>query len=442
VGGSLVEVPGGGNGPPNAGLVAGSPCIAFDSYFDLGGVPLSFAAGPSFGGTTNQTITATWFSIVPAQTTLRSGQHELRVARFTAPTTITDITGSLGVGYTVVGLQGAPSVQVALPSVASVFTGEPPPAGGGVEPPDGEEPVEPEEPEEPVDLFGACCFPSAVCQGDLTASDCAVLGGVYQGDGTSCASVNCPAGPGTDPPGGGGGTPPGGGGGGGTPEPGDDPDDPREPELPEEPEEPLGITGFWLAVNNDGAICSPGFPDIPSDLSAANTFDLYLRMDAPHRLLLVESNPATAHLLIEGGSVFHHPGGNNLAPNPNLFEVFPCLAFDSYLAFEDVATPIAAPQPSAPSIIGLTASGGVGALSETTWTGALGALWFLTPPPSILAEQNPGLFGDDLYYVRIGRFTLPSGVSVGGSLNASITVAGSGQANSVTAIPVPTVSGP
>lgn len=38
---------------------------------------------------------------------------------------------------------------------------------------------------------GACCLPNGECETRL-ASDCAAAGGVYQGDGVSCGTVNCP----------------------------------------------------------------------------------------------------------------------------------------------------------------------------------------------------------------------------------------------------------
>lgn len=491
--GALVQAEGGGNGPPNPGLVAGSPCLEFDSYFDLGGVPLSFATGPTLGGSASQTVTAVWFTISPAQTTLRSGQHELRVGRFTAPTTITDITGAVSVGYTTAGLAGAPSTAVVtLPSVASVFTGEPPAAGGGVEPADGEEPEEPEL------LFGACCLPGQVCEGELSAGACEALGGVYQGNGTSCADVTCDADPGTNP-----GTDP--GGGGGEPEPGDDPDRPGEGE-PEEPGlgscwlpsgacEPrteascdadfgiydpngdcptqgacvvaengmlscsqmtqedcaimsgqflgLGTTctqAVWVVVADEDIECEE-IAAIPN-LGGTRTFDLYLRLSAPRRILIVESNPISSHITIDGGLVYQHPAGSNRPSNPNLFVPFPCLEFDSYLALEGVVPPVT-PTPENLSIEGLSASGGTAPLSESTWTGVFGAFWFLTPQQAPTAGQNEILFGNEMYHARIARFTLPAGVNAGGALNAFVTpAAGSGQTAQVTGIPVPTVSGP
>ncbi|MGP1347991.1 MAG: hypothetical protein ACTS3F_15150 [Phycisphaerales bacterium] len=437
VGGKLQQIAGGGNTSPNAGLIATDPCIEFDSYFDLGGVPLTFAAGPTLGTGADQTITATWFTISPAQTSPRGNRHEIRIARFTAPTTIEDITGTLTVSYTITGLQGATPVEITLPSVVSTFVGDPPPSGGT--PPEGGEGEEPEEPEQPVDPvgFGACCFAiTGECQDGLSEDDCDALGGVYQGDETDCDAIECPQ----PPPGGGGGQPGGGdpgGGGGGERPPGGGGGEPRPPEEEEE-EEPVGVTGFWLPIDNAGVQCNQDIALQP-DLGGALTFDLYLRMPAPHRVLLVESNPANNRLKIDGGSVYHHPAGNNQEPNPALIPAAPCLAFDSFLVFEDVAEPIAVPQPSAPSIIGLGSGGGVSALSETSWTGAFGALWFLTPPPSVLGEQNPAVFGDNQFYVRIGRFTLPPGVSISGSLNANLTLAGTGESASVKGIMVPSI---
>ena len=39
---------------------------------------------------------------------------------------------------------------------------------------------------------GACCLPDGTCSGIITPEECAALGGVFQGDGTDCASTDCP----------------------------------------------------------------------------------------------------------------------------------------------------------------------------------------------------------------------------------------------------------
>ena len=39
---------------------------------------------------------------------------------------------------------------------------------------------------------GACCLPTGECAGILSPEECAALGGVFQGDGTDCLSVECP----------------------------------------------------------------------------------------------------------------------------------------------------------------------------------------------------------------------------------------------------------
>ena len=39
---------------------------------------------------------------------------------------------------------------------------------------------------------GACCLPTGGCQADVTSSQCALAGGDYQGEDSSCASSNCP----------------------------------------------------------------------------------------------------------------------------------------------------------------------------------------------------------------------------------------------------------
>jgi hypothetical protein len=40
---------------------------------------------------------------------------------------------------------------------------------------------------------GACCFVGS-CTADVSQADCEAIGGVYQGDGTFCLDVECPAG--------------------------------------------------------------------------------------------------------------------------------------------------------------------------------------------------------------------------------------------------------
>jgi len=38
---------------------------------------------------------------------------------------------------------------------------------------------------------GACCFPSGTCAGAITETTCIAVGGAYQGDGTTCSGVDC-----------------------------------------------------------------------------------------------------------------------------------------------------------------------------------------------------------------------------------------------------------
>ncbi len=43
----------------------------------------------------------------------------------------------------------------------------------------------------PATAPGACCFADATCS-EETATDCSAAGGIYQGDGTDCATASCP----------------------------------------------------------------------------------------------------------------------------------------------------------------------------------------------------------------------------------------------------------
>jgi hypothetical protein len=77
-----------------------------------------------------------------------------------------------------------------------------------------------------------------------------------------------------------------------------------------------------------------------------------------------------------------------------MVEVVPCLAFDSYLTIGESApffTPTF-PDPAAGD-----------------WGQTLVAEWFPTPGADIATVQDPERFGDDRFYVRIARITVPIG---------------------------------
>ena len=39
---------------------------------------------------------------------------------------------------------------------------------------------------------GACCLPDGTCAGPVSPTECAALGGNYQGNNSSCATIDCP----------------------------------------------------------------------------------------------------------------------------------------------------------------------------------------------------------------------------------------------------------
>ncbi len=45
----------------------------------------------------------------------------------------------------------------------------------------------------PDRCLGACCYPDGSCSDSLTQAECEAQGGIYMGDGTDCAHVDCEA---------------------------------------------------------------------------------------------------------------------------------------------------------------------------------------------------------------------------------------------------------
>lgn len=146
-----------------------------------------------------------------------------------------------------------------------------------------------------------------------------------------------------------------------------------------------------------------------SNLSGQRSRDLYIRTTSPARILSVDSGVGSPGMTIAGAgftqvsrsspfsSPHKPPSAEEIAQNP-------CVQFDTYLAFG----------PASPGILG----------GDPIYDPTLNAQWF-----GILVEasQSPTLFGDDAYYLRLGRFTAPDGqVTIGGQITVATAPSGGG----------------
>ncbi len=143
------------------------------------------------------------------------------------------------------------------------------------------------------------------------------------------------------------------------------------------------VIAKWVPVSRDEC----------QELEGYRSADLFLGYLEIPSLAAVASAPGIG-LTVEGGEFYQHPLGDNAPPNPALFEFAPCLRYDSFLTIGDTRpffTPTF-PQPS-----------------PGDWGQTLVAEWFPTPGAQILTVQDPERFGDDRFYVRIARITVPVG---------------------------------
>ncbi len=134
------------------------------------------------------------------------------------------------------------------------------------------------------------------------------------------------------------------------------------------------------------------------DLAGYRSADLYLGYRDRPQIIGVTSDPLTG-LRVEGGEFYQHPLGTDRPPSSGIGEFVPCALFDTYVTVGETR-PFFTPAYGPPS-----------------WGESVGAEWLPSPGATIEAVVDPVLFGDDREYVRIGRFTVPVGVSfVGGQL--------------------------
>ncbi|MEC9374620.1 MAG: dockerin type I domain-containing protein [Planctomycetota bacterium] len=174
------------------------------------------------------------------------------------------------------------------------------------------------------------------------------------------------------------------------------------------------LLGSWGAIPDDGAGPGgePGQPDdfvvarwvdvdtgACADIGGFRTADLYLGFLSQSRVTVVESS-ATTGISITNGAFYQDSLGSNVLLH-GVPAAFPCLRADSALSIDGQIQPPVAFAGDAPN--------------AANWGGRLVATWFVTTtPPGVPGLQNEPLFGDDRFYVRIGRFTAPASASVRG----------------------------
>jgi len=139
-----------------------------------------------------------------------------------------------------------------------------------------------------------------------------------------------------------------------------------------------------------------------ADLAGLRANDLYLGFDARPNAIVISSSPPT-DIRIENGGFHQNPDNLFLdkPPTRGLLELFPCAAFDSFLT------------------IGGTSPSLLSSEDPADWGPSLDAVWFTTDLASVIIEQDPFRFGDDRFYVRIGRFVANEGARVLGGVEAS-----------------------
>ena len=154
----------------------------------------------------------------------------------------------------------------------------------------------------------------------------------------------------------------------------------------------LPVVSRWVPV---------AIPSAITELRGYRSADLYLGYLSVPGVPIIESAPNLG-LRIENGVFYQHPFPVNNGPTtPGAFSVLPAVEFDSYLTIGEAVIQFT---PSYP------------APDAQNWGTALVAEWF-TLERTIEIIQDPDRFGDDRYYVRIARVTVPTGTRfLGGTL--------------------------
>ncbi len=152
---------------------------------------------------------------------------------------------------------------------------------------------------------------------------------------------------------------------------------------------PGGVVARWIEV--DTSACE----ELPSFRSA----DLFLGFENAPAAPIVSSDLVRG-IEIVGGSFYQSPFGGNGPPREGVETTLPCLPLDSHLTIGG-APPLFIPGRTPPA---------------DDWGATLLAEWTAIPSPTIEVVVDPGTFGDDREYLRIGRFTAEDTAVIAGQL--------------------------
>ncbi len=364
-GGAFFQDPLGSDLPPSQAEVDALPCLAYDTYLQLGDADVQFVGEePSFAG---GLLDATWFAIdapaVQRPDLFGDDDYYLPIGRFTAPEGVS-VGGSLLVTIAPPGVGLPRAAVLTVPDCATCWTGPGPDGGSG---------------------------------GDDQDDDGGSDGG---GDGGDV--------PGLDE-----------GGGVGSTRDGlfDDGSGDDAGAIDREDAGDADDLGLrWIAVDNASCLEGSLGGDAPTiDLAGTRTFDLVVRMDAPHQVTLAATGISGVDpLRFSYGTAFQHPSGLNVPPPPGLIALYPCIEFDSYFA------------------IGAASSLGFLPGSEPMsfdWGSQLETGWFTTF--AVVGQRDKPRFGDGAFYVRLMRCTLPEEVAILGQLEVGLKLFGTDEAITV-----------
>ena len=129
------------------------------------------------------------------------------------------------------------------------------------------------------------------------------------------------------------------------------------------------------------------------ELEGFRSADLFLSFAEQPAIVGIASTPERG-LAIEGGEFYQHPLGSNVPSAPAAFEIAPCLRYDSHLTVGETS-PFFTPTFPRPN--------------PDDWGGTLVAEWLPAPGSDPDFIQDEGRFGDDRFYTRIARITVPVG---------------------------------
>ena len=366
-GGDFYQHAAGSNVAPSEAALRVDPCLAYDSFLAIGDAGIAFVPTPAAPSPEDWGVLVQggWFTIEMAnavQNAARFGDsgYYLRVARVTAPSTLTDLRGEVAVTVSVNGQQQTLVLPISFCS----------------------------------DCWRSDLFDVGPSTPFVDDDDDDTDGGDGDGDGDGGDGDGSGDG---DGDGGSGGDDGSGDGGDGDDDggegDGDGDTDDGDGDSSEDDEDDERVRAVWFVVNNtcddDG--------DGTSDLAGLRTADLYVRTDGPHRVLSVVSGMVDGMndgISVYGGSFWQYPGGNNQRPNPALVAALPCLAFDSWLTIGDAETQYV----TQPDLL--------------DWGVTLEAVWFTF---GATAQRNVPV-ADGAYYVHLGRFTVDQSASVLGEI--------------------------